>query len=95
MVPFEKHHEGGRPSVDIPVKIFSSSARDYADDEAVPFTRGAAVSSGVSVVAEGSLSGELLRVKEDVSVSSSGIVANFFKTCLSAGRRMGLLMAYQ
>lgn len=95
MVPFEEHHEDGRLSVDIPVIIFSSCARDYADDAAVPFTRGAAVASGVSVVASGSISGELLRVKEDVSVSSSGIVANFLKTCLSAGRRMGLLMAYQ
>ena len=33
---------------------------------------------------------QLLFVKEDVSVSS-GIVANFFRTCLSAGRLMGLL----
>ena len=63
------------------------------DGEAVPFTRGvsAAIVFGVEVVAELSISGELLRVKEDVSVSSSGIVANFFSTCLSAGRRMGLL----
>lgn len=68
--------------------------RDYEDDE-VPFTRGVAVASGAEVVAEVSISGELLRVNEDVSVSSSGIVANFFKTCLRAGRRMGLLMACQ
>jgi hypothetical protein len=33
---------------------------------------------------------KLLFVKEEVSVSS-GIVANFFRTCLSAGRLMGLL----
>jgi hypothetical protein len=32
----------------------------------------------------------LLFVKEEVSVSS-GIVANFFRTCLRAGRLMGLL----
>ncbi len=32
----------------------------------------------------------LLPVTEDVS-GSSGMVANFFKTCLRAGRRMGLL----
>ena len=40
-------------------------------------------------------SGVLLRVKDEVSVSSSGIVANFFKTCLRAGRRMGLLIRSQ
>jgi hypothetical protein len=33
---------------------------------------------------------KLLFVKEEVSVSS-GIVANFFRTCLRAGRLMGLL----
>lgn len=33
---------------------------------------------------------ELLFVNEEVSVSS-GIVANFLRTCLSAGRRIGLL----
>jgi hypothetical protein len=33
---------------------------------------------------------ELLLVREEVSVSS-GMVANFFRTCLSAGRRIGLL----
>lgn len=67
--------------------------RYVVDGEAVPFTRGVsdAVAFGVEAVAELSISGELLRVKEDVSVSSSGIVANFFSTCLSAGRRMGLL----
>lgn len=32
----------------------------------------------------------LLFVTEDVSVSS-GIVANFFRTCFKAGRRIGLL----
>ena len=37
-------------------------------------------------------SGVLLRVKEDVSVSS-GIVANFLRTCFRAGRRMGLLLS--
>lgn len=34
---------------------------------------------------------ELLLVTEEVSVSS-GMVANFFRTCLRAGRRMGLLL---
>jgi hypothetical protein len=33
---------------------------------------------------------ELLLVSEEVS-GSSGMVANFFRTCLSAGRRIGLL----
>jgi len=39
----------------------------------------------------GTISRELLRFNDDVSVSSSGIVANFFRTCLRAGRRIGLL----
>ncbi len=33
---------------------------------------------------------ELLLVREEVSVSS-GMVANFLRTCLRAGRRIGLL----
>lgn len=36
-------------------------------------------------------SGVDLRVVDEVSVSS-GIVANFFRTCFSAGRRIGLLV---
>jgi hypothetical protein len=40
--------------------------------------------------ASGSDAVELLLVREEVSVSS-GVVANFFRTCLRAGRRMGLL----
>jgi hypothetical protein len=59
---------------------------------AVPFRSGIIGDcSGVAV--SGScpiISGVLLRVNEDVSVSS-GIVENFFKTCLRAGRRIGLL----
>jgi len=87
---------GGRSSVDILVETLSWSVRGYAaDEDAVPFTRGVSVgvacACAVEAVAEVSISGELLRVKEDVSVSSSGIVANFFKTCFRAGRRMGLL----
>lgn len=35
-------------------------------------------------------SGVLLRVREESSVSS-GMVANFLRTCLRAGRRIGLL----
>ena len=38
-------------------------------------------------------SGVLLRVKDEVSVSS-GIVANFLRTCFSAGRRIGLLSSW-
>jgi hypothetical protein len=70
----------------------------YDDEEAVPFACGADVWgadgwSPVEAVAAVSVgtSGDDLRVNDDVSVSSSGIVANFFKTCLRAGRRMGLL----
>lgn len=37
-----------------------------------------------------SFSGVLLRVREGSSVSS-GMVANFLRTCLRAGRRIGLL----
>ena len=36
------------------------------------------------------VSGVLLQVKDEVSVSS-GMVENFFRTCLRAGRRIGLL----
>lgn len=64
---------------------------DHVDDGADPFTRGVAVGLGAGVVTEAPASGELFRVKDKVSVSSSGIVANFFRTCLRAGRRMGLL----
>lgn len=69
--------------------------RDYYGGEAVPL---AVVSLLFDSVGPGtdsfvflSPSGVLLRVKEAVSVSS-GIVANFFSTCLSAGRRIGLLL---
>ena len=48
------------------------------------------VGSGIDPFVLVSPSGVLLRVKEEVSFSS-GIVANFFNTCLSAGRRIGLL----
>jgi hypothetical protein len=41
-------------------------------------------------VASGSEAVELLLVSEEVSVSS-GMVANFLRTCFRAGRRMGLL----
>ena len=63
--------------------------------EAVPFSRAVPGASPLAAVPEVPLSGEFMRVKEDVSASSSSIVANFFKTCLSAGRRMGLLVIYQ
>jgi hypothetical protein len=57
----------------------------------VPFTSGIMGGSGRLDVADPSASGGvLLPVSEDVSVSS-GIVANFFKTCFNAGRRIGLL----
>jgi hypothetical protein len=46
---------------------------------------------GSSSTADFSTSGVVLLVKKDVSVSS-GMVANFFKTCFSAGRRIGLLI---
>lgn len=49
----------------------------------------------VEVVAAVNVSGDDLRVSDEVSFSSSGIVANFFKTCLRAGRRMGLLSRSQ
>src|ERR1700683_5317515 len=63
--------------------------------EAVSFGREGPGATHLAAVSGVPLSGELLRFKEDVSVSSSGIVANSFKTCLSAGRRMGLLVIYQ
>lgn len=53
---------------------------------------GASISFG-SVIRGRSCSGVLLRVREEVSVSS-GMVENFFRTCLRAGRRMGLLEMY-
>jgi hypothetical protein len=57
----------------------------------VPFTSGIMGASGKLDVADPSASGGvLLPVSEGVSVSS-GIVANFFKTCFNAGRRIGLL----
>lgn len=65
---------------------------NHVDDGILPFT---VVGCGVEVVAAASTSGELLRVKEYVSVSSSGMVANFFRTCLRAGRRIGLLKRCQ
>ena len=46
--------------------------------------------TGFTVVV-GPFSGVLLRVRLLVSFSS-GIVANCLRTCLSAGRRMGLLV---
>jgi len=48
--------------------------------------------SGVAVLSVLTSSGVLLRVREEVSVSS-GIVANFLRTCFSAGRRIGLLFS--
>jgi hypothetical protein len=67
-------------------------SKDPQVEDEVPFTSGGVVAtSGEEVVAEDAISGELLRVNDDVSASSSGIVANFFRTCLSAGRRIGLL----
>ncbi len=63
-----------------------------ADGVIVPLIFGA--STGISVVVftpEDSESwGVFLPVIDEVSVSS-GMVANFLKTCLSAGRRIGLL----
>ena len=64
----------------------------YAEEDAFPFTWAGGVAGGFAVELDAAtVSGVLLRVKDEVSVSSSGIVANFFKTCLRAGRRMGLL----
>jgi hypothetical protein len=63
-----------------------------AGECAIPLTRRVAsgVSGGVVVDWPSEPVGVVLPVKEDVSVSS-GIVENFFSTCLSAGLRMGLL----
>jgi len=69
-----------------------SKARMVVDyDILVPFTSGIMGASGRPDVADPSApGGVLLPVTEDVSFSS-GIVANFFKTCFNAGRRIGLL----
>jgi len=47
-------------------------------------------SGGLGAVDTSAFRGSLFPVNEEVSVSS-GIVANFFKTCFNAGRRIGLL----
>lgn len=46
---------------------------------------------GFAVATAGGDSMVLLRVRDEVSVSS-GMVENFLSTCLRAGRRMGLLV---
>jgi hypothetical protein len=66
---------------------FEQLKRRYADE--VPFgtwTAGGGVGMGVGVGASFSFSGVV------AGSASSGMVANFLRTCFNAGRRMGLLI---